>query len=317
MSLMPEPLSRVAALRSDGRRAALSWSRAFNASLDSVFYDLGALTADERSLLTAHTRPEGSVVIVPPHGLGRSIEFLTPWQFVQRSRDPSAERVDALAVAGVGSSALGTAALARNVADYLGRSVAGVVSGYGMADLLSEALGGWFVLGARNALRDSIARLFDALELKDHVRDAQTHSEMKTLLESAALDADRFVYGSPDSTTLLYLLLSLGDSLRLLVGHSKGNLSLENALEGLVAARHERSEPVPADLCIVTLGAVTQFPPEFANVHQFIGTVDFFGMLNSRPLVPRQWMPHEWHSLNTALPGHLPVHEALRRAHVR
>ncbi|MFC5462080.1 hypothetical protein [Massilia niabensis] len=47
------------------------------------------------------------------------------------------DRTRILAVAGVGSSALGTAAFARNVADAFGEPVAGLVSGYGMADLLA------------------------------------------------------------------------------------------------------------------------------------------------------------------------------------
>ena len=183
-----------------------------------------------------------------------------------------------------------------------------------MSDLLSEALGGWFVLGARNTLRDIFARLFDLRELNDYVRDERSHIEMKDHFESAAIDADRFVFGSPDSATLLYLLSKLGSGIKLVVGHSKGNLSIENALGGLLSACHKTGASVASDLCIVTLGAVTRFPPEFSNVHQFIGSNDFFGMMNSRPLVPREWMPHDWHSLNTALPGHLPVHAALRAA---
>lgn len=65
--------------------------------------------------------------------------FLTPEDFLRHA--PSA---NALAIAGVGSSALGAAAFARNVADGLGEPVAAVVSGYGLADVLTEALGGFF-----------------------------------------------------------------------------------------------------------------------------------------------------------------------------
>ena len=303
--------------REVARRSTVTAARTFNSSLDAVFYDLGALTSEEKSELSAYSNPEGSILIVHPGGSRMRIESLMPWHFVEQQCGSSGVQVDTLAVAGVGSSALGTAALARNVADYLGRPVAGIVSGFGMSDLLSEALGGWFVLGARNALRDSFARLFDLYELKDHVRDEKSHIEMKGHFESVAIDIDRFVFGSPDSATVLYLLSKLGSRINLVVGHSKGNLSIENALEGLLSACRKTSSSIPSELCIVTLGAVTRFPSEFQNVHQFIGGIDYFGWMNSRPFVPREWMPYDWHSLNTALPGHLPVHDALKKAAVR
>lgn len=184
-------------LRNVARRSTVSASRAFNSSLDAVFYDLGALTPEEKSALYAYSNPEGSVLIVHPGDSRQPIQPLMPWKFVEQQCDESGCKVDALAVAGVGSSALGTAALARDVADYLRRPVAGIVSGFGFSDLLSEALGGWCVLGARNALRDMFARIFDVLELKDHVRDGRSHIEMKEHFQSAAIDTDRFVFGSP------------------------------------------------------------------------------------------------------------------------
>ena len=42
----------------------------------------------------------------------------------------------------------GTAALARSIADALDADVAGIVTGYGLSDMMSEALGGWFAVGA-------------------------------------------------------------------------------------------------------------------------------------------------------------------------
>jgi hypothetical protein len=305
------PLDEIA------RQFTVSVARTINSSLDAVFYDLGALTSEEQSALSAYSNPEGSVIIVHPGESKQRIDCFMPWKFVEQQRDASGCQVDALVVAGVGSSALGTAALARNVADYLRRPVAGVVSGFGMSDLLSEALGGWFVLGAKNALRDGLARLFDLYGVKDHVRDERSHVEMKQHFESSAIDTDRFVYGSPDSATLLYVLSKLGNGIKLVVGHSKGNLSIENALEGLLAANRKTGAPVPSHLCIVTLGAVTRFPSEFTNVHQFLGSIDYFGMMYSRPFLPREWAPYNWHSLNTALPGHLTVHDALQKAAVR
>ncbi len=134
---------------------------------------------------------------------------------------------------------------------------------------------------------------------------------MKRHFDAAGIDTDRFIYGSPDSTALLYLLLKRGTRIKLLVGHSKGNYSIENALEGWTAAGKKTNTPVTTDLCIITLGAVIRFPPEFSNVHQFIGQIDYFGMMNSRSMLERTSVPGAWHSLNTLMPGHLSVKEAL------
>ena len=276
----------------------------FNSSLDTVFYDVGALSLQERARLAAYTRPEGSVLIVFPADAGETIRTLTPADFVREQLTGASDAVATVAIAGVGSSAIGTAAFARDVADYLGAPVAGIVSGLGLADVVSEALGGWFVFGARNALREMVARFLDASALEDHVRDPDTHSDLKAHVARPDTPNERFLYGSPDSTTLLYLLSKLGDKLRLLIGHSKGNYSIENALEGW-------SGPPNGHLDIVTLGAVIWFPPAVANLQQFIGDVDYFGMLNSRIFVQRIGVPGAWHSLNTALPGHLSVRGAL------
>jgi len=291
------------------RHSVAAW-RAFNSLLDVVFYDVGALSPQECVALATHLRPEGGVLVVYPRAAAQPIRALTPAAFADEQLQTTSDRVDTVVVAGVGSSAIGTAALARNVADYLGRPVAGIVSGYGLADVVAEAFSGWFVFGARNVLREVVARLLDAYELKDHVRDPESHSDMKAHLTSVAPEQDHFLYGSPDSTTLLYLLLKLGGNLRLLVGHSKGNYGIENALEGLASSWQPARGRL--DLDIVTLGAVVWFPPEFANLHQFIGRIDYFGMLNSRMFVQRITVPGAWHSLNSALPGYLSVESALR-----
>ncbi len=299
------------------RRSSVSLSRALNTALDTVFYDVKALSPQERSELSAYAEPEGSVLVVHPGESKQRIRTLAPLEFVQQHGNGTGDAVDAIAVAGVGSSALGTGALARNIADHLGRPVAGVVSGFGMSDLLTEAMGGWFVLGARNVLRDSLARLFDMYQLKDHVRDPESHQAMKEHFESTGIDTDRFIYGSPDSATLLYLLSKLGTGIKLVVGHSKGSLSVENALEGWLASCKTTGAPIHSNLCIVTLGAVIRFPSAFQNVHQFIGQIDYLGIMNSRPLVERVVAPNAWHSLNSAMPGHLSVRQALKSLDLR
>ncbi len=299
------------------RFLSLSSWRTLNSTLDVIFYDVTALSQKERAMLSAQVSPEGVILIVHPRSSDLQIRTLTPMDFVEEQNKARVQAIDAIVVAGVGSSAIGTAALARNVADCLNRPVAGIVSGFGMADLITEALGGWFIFGAHNALRDSFARVFDAYDLKDRVRDEESHNDIKRHFELFGIDNDSFIYGSPDSTTLLYLLLKLGNRIKLLLGHSKGNYSIENALEGWITAYKKTNTTVISDLCIITLGAVIRFPSELNNVHQFIGQIDLLGMVNSRPALERVAVPGAGHSLNTLMPYCLSVEEALKSAGFR
>lgn len=291
--------------------------RALNTSLDYLFYDVGSLTLEEKARLSASNHPEGSILIVHPKAHSQEISNLTPLEFIFKQKQDGSSHVDAVVVPGVGSSALGTAALARNAADYLDRPVAGIVSGYGMADVITEALGGWFVLGFNNSIRDRFAKLFDALELKDHVWDDPSYRALVKDEEIADFDLERFVYASPDSAALLLTMYHLQDRIKLLIGHSKGNYIIENALEGLVSLNALEKYDIPEDLHVVTLGAVIRFPEEFSKVNQFIGDKDYFGMLNSRTKLDQYLVPGSWHSLNTRLPGHLAVEEALELAGVQ
>ncbi len=295
------------------RSALIAAGRNLNTSLDRVFYDVNSLTAGERDLLATYDGPEGAIVIVHPGAAAREIEIVAPAAFVAAQSTDRGPAVDTVVVAGVGSSALGTAALARDVADFTQRPVAGIVSGMGVADVIAEAAGGWFVFVARNTVRDALARVFDALHLRDHVRDDATHRAMEDHFDQLGLTRDRFIFGSPDSAALLFLLTTLGGRIRLLVGHSKGNYSIENALEGCVEAQRATGIVIDPALCVVTLGAVARFPDHFTNVHQFLGTIDLLGLLNSQPLVKRERIPGAWHSTNEALRGHLSVAETLAR----
>lgn len=298
------------------REALVRAGRAANSALDVLFYDVGALSTEEYAALSARGNPEGSVLVVHPLAAEQAIEKYTPLHFIRAQQQGEAVKVDAVVVAGVGSSALGTAALARNVADHLGRPVAGIVSGFGLADMVTEALGGWFVLGFKNSIRDSFAKTFDYLEMKDHVWDDASYSTLVRDEDITGFNMDRYVYGSPDSAALLLVLYHLREQMQVLVGHSKGNYSIENALEGLVSLCAVKNEAIPDHLRIVTLGATIRFPAQFPNVEQFMGSIDLFGMINSRPKLEVAHIPWAWHSLNGHLPGHLPVEKVLELAGV-
>jgi hypothetical protein len=154
-------VGRAAALPSRLREAParttlLEGVRQRNALLDALFYDIGVVSQEEASAISPWLAAEGAILIVPPSGAGSLILCPSLDDFVSAG----GEDVRVLAVAGVGSSALGSAAFARNVADATGTKVAAVVSGYGLADVAAEALGGFFWFGGINSIR----HLFEGLD---------------------------------------------------------------------------------------------------------------------------------------------------------
>jgi len=301
--------------RERGRRALISTVRKMNRIADAVFYDTSVLLDTETEQLTALKSPEGAVVVVSPSEM-KECEVMYPSEFVEKVEAGEHGNVDTIVLAGVGSSAVGTAALARNVADYLGKPVLGIVSGFGMADVMSEALGGWFAFGASNRLRDLFAHSLDWATFRDHVRDTRTHGNLEKKLKKLKIDRSRIVFASPDTFVLLYLIAELGARIRLLVGHSKGSYSIEGAMREWIRGCKNRKEVYSDKIKIVTVGAVARFPDECQNVSQVLGRIDMLGIVNSIPWVDREIVPGTWHSLNSKIPGHLSVETALELSRV-
>ena len=96
---------------------------------------------------------------MPPSNSDRQIRH---YKRALRFMNKEGPTIRAIAVAGVGSSALGTAALARSIADALDTDVAGIVTGYGLSDVMTEALGGWFVFGAADRIRFAMEKCLRA-----------------------------------------------------------------------------------------------------------------------------------------------------------
>ena len=262
-------------------RAALAKHlNAYNRFWDLIFYDVESLTqpelntlfSDKRGgILSPYAYGEGEIIVVPPKEAGEIRHYKHTFQFLNEKK----QDIRAIVVAGVGSSIYGTAALARNVADTYNFEVAGIVTGYGGMDLLTEAWGGWSVLGA---------------------------------LERGNLRSDLVVSHTADVKTLLEILMAevLMDDppqLEYLVGHSKGSLLIDFVLhrfeEELQDVPDSEYEPLLERLNIVTLGAVVS-PPELfrPNVRQFMGELDGFGRLNSHRGIPFEEVPGAWHHLN-------------------
>lgn len=271
------------------------WPIKDNTALDSLFYDVDALTSAERRQLAAQDRTEGMILEVGPS----YAPSLRIWPGIEACE---ALRTDyaALSVAGVGSSAVGAAALARNVADALDGPVLGVVSGLGLADLGSEAMGGFFLFGGLNAIRHA-GTPFEAWHwlAPPAWRPRDPGHTFRMARDSADVRAIRELLGG-------------GVKVPCLVGHSKGNLVLSEALYALRETDRAAFGKLAADVCVVTFSARIAMPRELKRVIDVMGELDTFGALNSRPDIPVDVsVPGAWHHTNTRLPFHLPVTKVL------
>lgn len=258
-----------------------------NAWLDGLYYDVSVIRPEERPELAFWLAEEGAILIVPPSG-GAPLN-------VCRDKDQffaaGGGRVTALTVAGVGSSALGAAALARNVADAIGAPAAAVVSGYGLADVVTEALGGFFWFGALNGLRHA----FEGLDRGGRLA-APPEIDLATARGLLPLSAD--------TATLVDLLSDRRSRLDLLVGHSKGNLVISEALYALAESDPARTRALSRRLRLVTIGARIGMPPAYRRVIDVMGAQDWFGALNSRPDIPSDLVvAGAGHSTSRDLPG--------------
>ncbi len=280
------------------REATLETFRRRNAALDTLFYDVGKVTPVEARGISPWLAREGSLLIVPPTGQGDLILCKTIGDFAELG----GWSIRILAVAGVGSSALGSAAFARNVADAFGEPVAAVVSGYGLADLVTEAAGGWFWFGGLNSLRHSLETL--------DIRSRTTSLAGASISTDAAISLERL---SLDTKTVSALLADDRFNFSLLTGHSKGNLVLSEALFALETGSAALRHTVREDVWIVKISAAVTIPRRYTRVIDVMGNIDWFGALNSRPLmsIEKIW-PFAWHHTNTELPFELPVTSVFR-----
>ena len=283
--------------------------RRYNTVLDFIFYDVptlrAALAERDAPMQARHEKPpsriidfdalsdpEGSLLLIdaskPPyvHKYQSVAKFLdSPYQ---ETRD-----VDVVTITGVGSSALGSAALAWNVSVALGKPVLAIVPGYGVADLMLQALGGWFAFGMHDFLGSK--SLIQAGLATTAPATARIGRELaaSTPQEPHARGATVFRYGSGSSDVLHALLEKRATPFSLLVGHSKGALQIGNAIQCL----GEKAR----GLHVVTLGCPIAEDVAGVEYHQYLGLYDALGQLNAWGHRPDHWVP-TWHSTNPALP---------------
>ena len=284
--------------------------RLFNTALDTMFYDVPRLNAalverddpmrarDEKPPsriieFDALSDPEGSLLLIdastaPYVHKYRDVELFLNSPY-QETRD-----VAIATITGVGSSALGSAALAWDISVEIHKPVLAIVPGYGAADVILQALGGWFGFGlydflsTKSLMQDSLASAAPQIaaigrKLSASVPDART-------LNGAPI----FRHGSGSSDVLHALLEYRETPFKLLVGHSKGALQIGNAIQSLPPDRTR-------GLCVLTLGCPIAENVEGVSYHQYLGLFDALGQLNMWGNLPEHWPP-TWHSTNPMLP---------------
>jgi len=284
--------AEVVQAKAPWREATLEGYRRRNAVLDAVFYDVGVVTPAEAASVAPWLAREGALLIVPPSGAG----MLRICPGIEDFARNGGINTRILAVAGVGSSALGTAAFARNVADAFGEPVAGLVSGYGLADMLTEAAGGWFWFGTLNRMR----------HMYEQIDDLARGNKVEISWPAETMNPAR---ASLDTRTLCRLLTDRRFHFGLLTGHSKGNLVISEALYDLHDAHQDE---LLGDLAIVTISAAIAMPPRYRNIIDVMGEIDWFGAMNSNIDISIEYRPRNaWHHTNTELNWHLPVREVL------
>lgn len=287
-------LSLQAAAPNPMRESVLEGPRQRNAALDALFYDIGNLSESDAAALAPRYAAEGAILSVGPSDRQHLDIFRDIGDF-----DAAVDMGHrALVVAGVGSSALGAAAFARNVADAIDGPCLAVVSGYGLSDMLTEAMGGWFLFGTLNAMRHNLEPL----------------DEMTRPASSRGLNdrrAAHLVRQSLDVRTLLALLAG-PRKFDYLIGHSKGNLVISEALFALKEAAPDKIAQRAEEIHAITLSAKIAFPRPMRKITDVMGALDGFGRMNSRASIPTDvQVPMAGHHTNTELPFHLPVTEVV------
>jgi len=213
-------------------------------------------------------------------------------QFIDFANGPEGAPLHTLTITGVGSSAYGAVAFGWDVSTAIGEPVAAVVPGYGLADLVPQALGGWFGFGVYDAMQsatqDWLASFAPTLAMMGKELARSTPGRLP-----AATGAPVFRHGSAASDDV-HAILDAVPGITRLVGHSKGALAIENALRSL-------QSPRGSSLSVVTLGCVIEEEFPQARYDQYLGWLDALGTLNSWNRAPEH-RAFTHHSTNSAIP---------------
>ncbi|MBQ9535246.1 MAG: hypothetical protein IJU78_05345 [Clostridia bacterium] len=164
--------------------------------------------------------------------------------------------VQIVTIAGVGSSVIGTAAFAKHVAKIKNQPVAGIVVGYGDGTIYTEGTQGYFIGRPSN-----VAGVY---------------------------------YEEPASQKLVDLYAA-GARPSLLIGHSKGNMDVANALFKMYNEGHQSWY---AGVTVKTFGCGVYVPAGVGTFRQYIGTLDTLGYTNTVNWGSMTYVYGKYHTTN-------------------
>lgn len=179
--------------------------------------------------------------------------------------------VSVICIPGVGSSSVGTAAFAKHIAETLNKPVAGIVVGYGDGSVYTEGSQGYFIGRSCNVLGT--------------------------------------YYVEPASQKVVDLYAA-GARPELLVGHSKGNMDMANALFKMYNEGHRSWYQ---GVNFKTFGCGVNVPAGVGSFRQYIGTLDTLGYTNTVSWKNMTYVYGRYHTTNPfyAL-TYMPIERYLR-----
>jgi hypothetical protein len=173
--------------------------------------------------------------------------------------------VTVVSMPGVGSSSIGTAAFAKHIAIARNEYIAGIVTGLGVASVGSEGIQGYY-----------IGRPFN-------------------------MSGQYYYEPASDKLAELY---DAGARPKLLIGHSKGNMDLVNALYKMW---WENKQDQYKGVDIITFGCGVYVPPKIGSIRQYLGNIDSLGILNTVSYYNLVYVIGATHSTNPKVLTYMPI----------
>ena len=164
--------------------------------------------------------------------------------------------VKIISIAGVGTGSVGTAAFAKHIALIKNQPVAGIVVGYGDGTVYTEGTQGYYIGRPSN-----VAGVY---------------------------------YAEPASQKVVDLY-EAGARPELLVGHSKGNMDMANALFKMYNEGHQSWY---SGVTFKTFGCGVNVPAGLGSFQQYIGTLDSLGYTNIVSWANMTYVVGRYHTTN-------------------
>ena len=173
--------------------------------------------------------------------------------------------VTVVCMPGVGSSSIGTAAFAKHIAIARDDYIAGIVTGLGAATVGSEGIQGYYV--------------------------------------GRPYNMTGMYYYEPASDKLAELY-NRGARPELLIGHSKGNMDIANALYKMWWLNRQDQY---TGVDFITFGCGVYIPPRVGSFVQYLGSNDTLGILNTVSYYNMITLDGVTHTTNPSYDSYIPI----------